>query len=99
GATPNSKTITAIRQQAPVLVENLAAHIAGKEPAERYGAYASRPLTPARDNVQLAEFDYPKRTAPNVPGIDNTRERKDMWYLKRYGLPFMYWNLILKGLA
>lgn len=26
-------------------------------------------------------------------------ERKDMWYLKRHGLPFMYWNLMLKGPA
>lgn len=99
GSTPNSKTGAAIRKQAPVLVENLAAHIAGKEPAERYGGYASCPLTTARDKMLLAEFDYTMRPAPSFPGIDTTRERKDMWYLKRYGLPFMYWNLILKGLA
>jgi sulfide:quinone oxidoreductase len=36
---------------------------------------------------------------PSIPFIDTTRERRDMWYLKRYGLPFLYWNLMLKGRA
>jgi sulfide:quinone oxidoreductase len=31
--------------------------------------------------------------------MDTTRERYDMWLLKRYGLPFMYWNLMLRGRA
>lgn len=31
--------------------------------------------------------------------IDTTRERTDMWQLERYGLPWMYWNLMLKGMA
>ncbi len=37
--------------------------------------------------------------APSIPLIDTTHERRDMWYLKRYGLPFLYWNFILKGRA
>ena len=37
--------------------------------------------------------------APSFPFIDTTRERSDMWYLKRYGLPALYWNLMLKGRA
>src|SRR5699024_5674466 len=69
------------------------------EPAERYGGYASCPLTTARDKMLLAEFDYTNRPAPSSPGIDTTRERNDIWYLKRYGLPFMYSSLLLKGLA
>lgn len=99
GSTPNSKTGAAIRKQAPVLVENLTAVMAERDPAARYSGYASCPLTTARDKMLLAEFDYSMRPAPSFPGIDTTRERKDMWYLKRYGLPFMYWNLMLKGLA
>lgn len=99
GSTPNSKTGAAIRKQAPVLVENLTAVMAEREPTARYGGYASCPLTTARDKMLLAEFDYSMRPAPSFPGIDTTRERKDMWYLKRYGLPFMYWNLMLKGRA
>jgi len=34
---------------------------------------------------------------PSIPFIDTTRERRDMWLLKRHGLPAMYWNLILTG--
>ena len=45
----------------------------------------------------LAEFDYTLQPAPSIPYIDTTKERTDMWLLKRYALPFMYWNLILKG--
>ncbi len=37
--------------------------------------------------------------APSFPLIDTTKERKDMWLLKKYGLPALYWNLMLKGRA
>ena len=47
----------------------------------------------------LAEFDYTMEPKPTFPLIDTTKERRDMWYLKRYGLPFMYWNLMLRGRA
>jgi len=26
-------------------------------------------------------------------------ERRDMWYLKRYGLPALYWQGMLRGVA
>ncbi|HJB10174.1 MAG TPA: NAD(P)/FAD-dependent oxidoreductase [Candidatus Brachybacterium merdavium] len=99
GSTPNSKTGAAIRKQAPVLVENLLAVMDEREPEARYDGYSSCPLTTARDKMLLAEFDYSMRPTPSFPGIDTTRERRDMWYLKRYGLPFMYWNLMLRGHA
>jgi len=47
----------------------------------------------------LAEFDYTMRPHPAIPLIDTKKERYDMWLLKRYGLPFMYWNLMLKDRA
>ena len=99
GSTPNSKTGAAIRKQAPVLVKNLLAALEGAVPAAQYGGYASCPLTTARGKMLLAEFDYSLQPAPSIPFIDTTKERTDMWLLKRYGLPFMYWNLILKGRA
>ncbi len=99
GSTPNSKTGAAIRKQAPVVVENLRAVIRGREPSARYDGYASCPLTTSRHTMLRAEFDYSMRFAPTFPIIDTTKERRDMWYLKRYGLPFMYWNLMLRGLA
>jgi len=97
GSSPNSKTGAAIRKQAPVVVANLRAGMAGKPLTARYGRYASCPLTTARDKVLLAEFDYTMEPAPSIPLIDTTRERRDMWYLQRRGLPFLYWNFILKG--
>ena len=99
GSTPNSKTGAAIRKQAPVVVDNLVAQMAGKPLPGSYGGYASCPLTTARNKMLLAEFDYTMEPAPSIPLIDTTKERRDMWYLKRYGLPAMYWNLMLKGRA
>lgn len=99
GSSPNSKTGAAIRKQAPVVAKNLLASMAGKPTTERYDGYASCPLTTARNKMLLAEFDYTMEPTPSIPFIDTTRERKDMWYLKRYGLPALYWRLMLKGLA
>lgn len=99
GSTPNSKTGAAIRKQAPVVAANVLAQLAGREPNERYGGYASCPITTSRHDMLLAEFDYTMEPAPSIPLIDTTKPRRDMWYLKKYGLPFMYWNLMLKGRA
>src|SRR5579875_564972 len=99
GSSPNSKTGAAVRKQAPVVVANLRAVMAGREPPARYDGYASCPLTTARNKMLLAEFDYTMKPHPTVPVIDTKKERYDMWLLKRYGLPFMYWHLMLKGLA
>jgi sulfide:quinone oxidoreductase len=99
GSSPNSKTGAAIRKQAPVVVANLLASLSGKPLTERYEGYASCPLTTARNKMLLAEFDYTMQPTPSIPLINTKRERRDMWYLKKYGLPFMYWNLMLKGRA
>ena len=77
--------------------QGLLAGLAGRDPEARYDGYASCPITTARNKMLLAETDYTKTPAPSIPLIDTTRERRDMWYLKRYGLPFLYWNLMLTG--
>ncbi|MBC9001721.1 pyridine nucleotide-disulfide oxidoreductase, partial [Micromonospora aurantiaca] len=99
GNSPNSKTGAAIRKQAPVVARNLAATIKGRPLPASYDGYASCPLTTARNKMLLAEFDYTMQPAPSIPFIDTTHERTDMWYLKRYGLPALYWNLMLRGRA
>jgi sulfide:quinone oxidoreductase len=99
GSSPNSKTGAAVRKQAPVVVQNLRDVRAGRTPTAHYDGYSSCPLTTARNRMLLAEFDYTMQPTPSIPFIDTTRERRDMWYLKRYGLPFLYWNLMLKGRA
>jgi sulfide:quinone oxidoreductase len=99
GSSPNSKTGAAVRKQAPVVVDNLLAVMDGRPLPARYNGYSSCPFTTARRRMLLAEFDYTLRPTPSIPLIDTIKERTDMWYLKRYGLPFIYWNLMLKGLA
>ncbi len=99
GSSPNSKTGAAVRKQAPVVVANLLAVMHQSKPEARYQGYSSCPLTTSRRTVLLAEFDYRHEHTPSFPLIDTTRERRDMWFLKRHGLPALYWNLILKGKA
>lgn len=99
GNTPNSKTGAAIRKQAPVVVNNIVNHLAGRELSASYTGYAGCPLTTSRSRMLLAEFDYTLTPAPSIPGIDLTKPRRDMWFVKKYGLPALYWNAIVKGRA
>jgi sulfide:quinone oxidoreductase len=95
--TPNSKTGAAIRKQAPVVVANLMSSLMGEPLSATYDGYAACPFTTARNRMLLAEFDYACNHRPSIPLIDTTRPRYDMWLLKRYGLPFLYWNVLLHG--
>ncbi len=94
--TPNSKTAAAVRQQAPIVVENLLEAMAGKPLRARYDGYGACPLTTARGRVMLAEFAYDGVVTPSFPG-DPTRERRSYWYLKKIGFPVLYWDVMLQG--
>ncbi|MBP6826783.1 MAG: NAD(P)/FAD-dependent oxidoreductase [Saprospiraceae bacterium] len=93
---PNSKTGAAVRKQAPVLVDNLLAIIAGKTPEAKYNGYSSCPIVTAYGKLMLAEFDYDNKPTETFP-FDQSQERRSMWVLKRYILPWLYWNRILQG--
>ena len=99
GSSPNSKTGAAIRKQAPVVVDNVDAYLAGRTLCARYDGYASCPIVTSSHEMLLAEFDYEFNLKPSVPLLDPTKPHRAYWYLKKYGLPAMYWNLMLKGLA
>ena len=99
GSTPNSKTGAAVRKQAPVVVANLLAQMRGEPPAKFYNGYASCPLVTAHNRCIMAEFDYVPKPTPTFPVLNMQRERYDMYLVKRYGLPLMYWNFMLRGLA
>ena len=96
---PTSKTGAAIRKQSPVLVANLRAAMRGQPLTGHYNGYTSCPLVTSRNRMLLAEFDYDLKRTPTLPLINTLKPRYDMWLLKRYGLPAMYWNLMVKGLA
>ncbi|MHC9293836.1 FAD-dependent oxidoreductase [Mycobacterium sp. LTG2003] len=99
GSSPNSKTGAAIRKQAPVVVDNLDAVLAGRPLPASYDGYASCPIVTSSKDMLLAEFDYSMQLQPSLPVLDPVKPHRAYWYLKKYGLPFMYWNLMLKGLA
>jgi sulfide:quinone oxidoreductase len=99
GSTPNSKTGAAIRKQAPVLVDHLLGAMRGTSGTRVYDGYASCPLVTGYGKLILAEFDYEGNPTPSIPLIDTTKERWSMYMLKRHGLPWMYWNLMLRGRA
>lgn len=99
GSTPNSKTGAAIRKQAPAVVANIAAFLDGSPLPGSYDGYASCPIVTSTHDMLLAEFDYDFNLRPSFPGLDPTKPHRAYWYLKKYGLPVLYWNLMLKGLA
>ena len=100
---PTAKTGAAIRKQAPVLVENLLQLInTGKLGTSAYEGYSSCPIVTDYDKMLLCEFKYDniRDSDPLITKfVDTTKEQYSMWLLKKYGLPFMYWNLMLKGRA
>lgn len=102
-ALPTAKTGAAVRKQAPVVVENLL-HVIRKEGQMNpgYQGYSSCPLVTGYGKMVLAEFKYDNiRDSDKMIStfVDTTQENYSMWLLKKYGLPFMYWNLMLKGRA
>lgn len=102
-ALPTAKTGAAVRKQAPVVVENLL-HVMHHESklSDGYHGYSSCPLVTGYGKMVLAEFGYDnvRMSDPLISKfVDTTKEQWSMWMLKKYGLPFMYWNLMLKGRA
>lgn len=102
-ALPTAKTGAAVRKQAPVLVGNLLHLIRNQKGALNpgYKGYSSCPLVTGYSKMILAEFKYDNvRDSDKLIStfVDTTKEQYSMYLLKRHGLPFIYWNLMLKGL-
>ncbi|MBL7696911.1 MAG: NAD(P)/FAD-dependent oxidoreductase [Chitinophagaceae bacterium] len=93
---PTSKTGAAIRKQAPVVVENILSALQNKPVTAMYNGYTSCPIATGYGKLMLAEFDYDNKRQETFP-FDQSRERWSMFQLKRYVLPWLYWNRILPG--
>ena len=98
---PTSKTAAAVAGQSIVAYNNLMSFMKnGKltsESALKYDGYTSCPLVTGYESLILAEFDYdlkPKETF----FFDQGKERKSLFYLKQHVIPFIYWNMLIKGL-
>ncbi len=98
---PTARTGAAIRKQAPVVVKNILSLMEGAEAnCNDYTGYSSCPLVVAHNKMLLAEFGYDgvRMSDPILSKFFNTGKASyPMWILKRHGLPFMYWNLMMKG--
>lgn len=95
---PASRTGAAIRKQAPVMVDHILAYLNGTTATSSYDGYSACPIPTQYGKLMLAEFDYnnkPKMTFP----FDQAKPRWTMWLLKKFVLPWLYWNRILQGKA
>lgn len=98
-SAPNAKTMAAARKQAPVVAQNIIAKIQHLQSHAVYDGYGSCPLTIARGKIVLAEFGYGGELLPTFPKwlINPVRPSRKAWMLKKYLLPWVYWNGMLKG--
>jgi sulfide:quinone oxidoreductase len=95
---PTSKTGAAIRKQAPVVAKNLIAVMQGKALEAKYDGYTSCPLVTGYGSLVMAEFDYDLKPKESFP-IDQSKERRSMYLVKKYLLPRLYWYGMLRGRA
>jgi len=102
-ALPTAKTGAAIRKQVPIVVDNIDLLIKHhKMGGMAYNGYSSCPLVTDYGKMVLAEFDYKNNFTPD-PKLkqmlisDSSKESWRLWMLKKYGLPYLYWNKMMKG--
>ena len=97
---PTAKTGAAIRKQAPVVVKHILAGLANGQASDTYEGYSSCPLVTGYGKMVLAEFKYDnvRDSDPFLTKfVDTAKEQWSMWILKKYGLPWLYWNRMMKG--
>ena len=100
---PTAKTGAAIRKQAPIVVDNIDLLIKAHHKGNKtYNGYSSCPLVTDYGKMVLAEFDYKNNFTPDpklkqLLVFDSAKEHWRLWMLKKYGLPYLYWNKMMKG--
>ena len=99
-ALPTAKTGAAIRKQAPVVVDNIL-HLMKNQSfsSHQYEGYSSCPIVTGYGEMLLCEFKYDnvRDSDPLLKRfVDTTKTQWSMWILKKYGLPWLYWNMMMK---
>ena len=96
---PKGKTAASVKWQVPVVEDQLAAQIAGRESTARYDGYTSCPLITRVGRAMLVEFDYKDNLVPSFPGlIAPLEELWESWLMKEIALKATY-NAMLRGRA
>ncbi|BDX35077.1 filamentous hemagglutinin [Mycobacterium antarcticum] len=87
----------ALRRQIAILVDNLLAVRTGGH-TTAYDGYTVAPITTDAHRLILGEFDRSGALASALPSpLDPLKPRRTAWAFDRYGLPQIYWKLILNG--
>jgi sulfide:quinone oxidoreductase len=98
---PTAKTGAAIRKQVPVAVENVIRILNQLPLSEKgYEGYSSCPIVTGYGKMLLCEFKYDnvRDSDPFLSKfVDTSKEKWSMWILKKFGLPWLYWNMMMKG--
>jgi sulfide:quinone oxidoreductase len=97
-STSNAKTAAAVRKQVPIVVDNILHLIKAEALSPRYDGYGSCPLVTSLNTVLLAEFSYDSKITPSFPLLDPRKSRWIWWIGKTIGFPWMYWDLMIKGI-
>ncbi|PCE15845.1 pyridine nucleotide-disulfide oxidoreductase [Microbacterium sp. SZ1] len=86
----------AIRSQAKIIADALTR----PRRRRRYDGYSETPFTVTGRTAVFAEFDRHGRLQPSIPWWRTLyRERRFTYLMDRRVLPWVYWNLILRGRA
>ncbi|WP_330444480.1 NAD(P)/FAD-dependent oxidoreductase [Flavobacterium sp. C4GT6] len=102
-ALPTAKTGAAIRKQVPVVIHNIIKLIKNQPANDKsYEGYSSCPLITGYGKMVLAEFNYKNEFTPDsklkqMLIFKSYKEHWRLWLLKKYMLPYLYWNKMLKG--
>jgi len=96
-------TGAAVRKQVPIVVDNIVMLMQHSKIGDKsYNGYSSCPLVTDYGKMVLAEFDYQSNFTPD-PKLkrmlisDSSKEHWRLWILKKYMLPYLYWNKMMKG--
>nr|XP_044620890.1 sulfide:quinone oxidoreductase, mitochondrial isoform X3 [Equus asinus] len=93
---PTSKTAAAVAAQSGILDRTISLIMKNQTPRKKYDGYTSCPLVTGYNRVILAEFDYNGQPLETFP-FDQSKERLTMYFMKADMMPFLYWNMMLRG--
>ncbi|CAZ65484.1 Sulfide:quinone oxidoreductase, mitochondrial [Caenorhabditis elegans] len=93
--TPNAKTAAAVSSHLKTIEKNLTQVMQGNRPCMQYDGYASCPLVVSTNRVILAEFG--PRGAMETTPFDQSKPTYWAYLMKRYFMPALYWNGLIKG--
>ncbi|KAL7641001.1 UNVERIFIED_CONTAM: hypothetical protein RMT77_008138 [Armadillidium vulgare] len=94
---PTSKTAAAAAAQVGILKTNLEQAIKGQKLTAKYDGYTSCPLVTGYSKCILAEFDFDGNPMETFP-LNQAKERRSMFHMKKDFMPILYWEGMLKGL-